>query len=106
RGSRRRRHNDRNRARAIVREGIKAIASGINPMDLKRGIDRAVDAVVADLKAKSRSVTEHDELAQGGTISSNGDSAIGAMVADAMAKVGNDGAALGSQRRLHRIGKS
>lgn len=79
-------------ARAIVREGIKAIAAGMNPMDLKRGIDQAVEAVVAELKAKSRKVAGHDEIAQVGTISANGDGAIGSMVADAMAKVGNEGA--------------
>jgi chaperonin GroEL len=79
-------------ARAIVREGVKATAAGMNPMDLKRGIDQAVEAVVADLKAKSRKVSGHDEIAQVGTIAANGDSAIGAMVADAMAKVGNEGA--------------
>jgi len=79
-------------ARAIVREGVRAIAAGMNPMDLKRGIDQAVEAVVVDLKAKSRKVSGHDEIAQVGTISANGDSAIGTMVADAMAKVGNEGA--------------
>ena len=76
-------------ARAIIREGTKAIAAGMNPMDLKRGIDQAV---VADLKARSRTVSGHDEIAQVGTISANGDNAIGSMVADAMAKVGNEGA--------------
>ena len=76
-------------ARAIIREGTKAIAAGMNPMDLKRGIDQAV---VADLKARSQTVSGHDEIAQVGTISANGDNAIGSMVADAMTKVGNEGA--------------
>jgi chaperonin GroEL len=79
-------------ARAIVREGVKAIAAGMNPMDLKRGIDQGVEAVVAELKSRSRKVSGHDEIAQVGTISANGDSAIGSMVADAMGKVGNEGA--------------
>ena len=79
-------------ARAIIREGTKAIAAGMNPMDLKRGIDQAVEAVVADLKARSQTVSGHDEIAQVGTISANGDNAIGSMVADAMTKVGNEGA--------------
>jgi chaperonin GroEL len=78
-------------AQAIVREGAKAVASGMNPMDLKRGIDRAVDAVVAELKANARKVTKNDEIAQVGTISANGDAEIGRFLAEAMQKVGNEG---------------
>jgi chaperonin GroEL len=79
-------------ARAIVREGVKAVAAGLNPMDLRRGIDMAVEAAVADVKARSRKIAGHDDIAQIGTISANGDQAIGDMVAEAMAKVGNEGA--------------
>ncbi|PSJ55053.1 chaperonin GroEL [Pseudaminobacter soli (ex Li et al. 2025)] len=78
-------------AQAIVEEGNKAIASGRNPMDLKRGIDLAVNAVVADLKKNARKVTRNDEIAQVGTISANGDHEIGRFLAEAMQKVGNDG---------------
>jgi len=78
-------------AQAIVKEGTKAVASGMNPMDLKRGIDKAVDAVVAELKANARKVTKNDEIAQVGTISANGDSEIGNFLAQAMEKVGNEG---------------
>ncbi len=78
-------------AASIVREGTKAVAAGLNPMDLKRGIDLAVTAVVADLKANSKKVTSNDEIAQVGTISANGDKSIGAMIANAMQKVGNEG---------------
>src|SRR5919112_1437287 len=78
-------------AQSIVREGAKAVAAGMNPMDLKRGIDMAVEAVVADLKANARKVTKNDEIAQVGTISANGDSEIGRFLAEAMAKVGNEG---------------
>jgi chaperonin GroEL len=78
-------------AQAIVKEGAKAVASGMNPMDLKRGIDRAVDAVVAELKANARKVTKNDEIAQVGTISANGDAEIGRFLAEAMEKVGNEG---------------
>ncbi len=78
-------------AQAIVREGAKAVASGMNPMDLKRGIDKAVDAIVADLKSKARKVTKNDEIAQVGTISANGDAEIGRFLAEAMQKVGNEG---------------
>ncbi|TYK96629.1 molecular chaperone GroEL, partial [Streptococcus pyogenes] len=78
-------------AQAIVREGAKAVASGMNPMDLKRGIDKAVDAVVAELKANARKVTRIDEIAQVGTISANGDAEIGRFLAEAMQKVGNEG---------------
>jgi chaperonin GroEL len=78
-------------AQAIVREGAKAVASGMNPMDLKRGIDKAVDAVVAELKANARKVTKNGEIAQVGTISANGDAEIGRFLAEAMEKVGNEG---------------
>jgi chaperonin GroEL len=78
-------------AQAIVKEGAKAVASGMNPMDLKRGIDKAVDAVVAELKSNARKVTKNDEIAQVGTISANGDSEIGRFLAEAMQKVGNEG---------------
>ncbi|MFO1114995.1 MAG: chaperonin GroEL [Beijerinckiaceae bacterium] len=78
-------------AAAIVREGAKAVAAGMNPMDLKRGIDTAVEAVVADLKKNSKKVTSNEEIAQVGTISANGDASIGKMIAEAMQKVGNEG---------------
>ncbi|HYG91640.1 MAG TPA: chaperonin GroEL [Azospirillum sp.] len=78
-------------AQAIVREGAKAVAAGMNPMDLKRGIDMAVEAVVADLKAHAKKVTTNEEIAQVGTISANGDREIGNMLAKAMEKVGNEG---------------
>ncbi len=78
-------------AQAIVREGAKAVASGMNPMDLKRGIDKAVDAVVTELKANARKITKNDEIAQVGTISANGDAEIGRFLAEAMQKVGNEG---------------
>jgi chaperonin GroEL len=78
-------------AQAIVREGAKAVASGMNPMDLKRGIDKAVDAVVAELRKNARKVTKNDEIAQVGTISANGDTEIGRFLAEAMEKVGNEG---------------
>ncbi|MCG7505090.1 chaperonin GroEL [Mesorhizobium retamae] len=78
-------------AQAIVREGAKAVASGMNPMDLKRGIDKAVDAVVAELKSNARKITKNDEIAQVGTISANGDAEIGRFLAEAMQKVGNEG---------------
>ena len=78
-------------AYSIVKEGAKAVAAGMNPMDLKRGIDIAVDAVVADLKKNSKKVTSNDEIAQVGTISANGDTSIGQMIAEAMQKVGNEG---------------
>jgi chaperonin GroEL len=78
-------------AQAIVREGAKAVAAGMNPMDLKRGIDQAVEAVVEDLKKRSKKVSTNDEIAQVGTISANGDKEIGEMIAKAMQKVGNEG---------------
>ncbi|MBY0533136.1 MAG: chaperonin GroEL [Xanthobacteraceae bacterium] len=78
-------------AQAIVKEGAKSVAAGMNPMDLKRGIDLAVEAVVADLKKNSKKITSNEEVAQVGTISSNGDQEIGKFLADAMKKVGNEG---------------
>ena len=78
-------------AQAIVREGAKAVAAGMNPMDLKRGIDTAVAAVTAEIALRSRKITTEAETAQVGTISANGESEIGAMIAQAMQKVGNDG---------------
>src|SRR6202034_4440197 len=78
-------------ARAIVREGSKSVAAGMNPMDLKRGIEKAVEAVVADLKKRSKKVKSNEEIGQVGTISANGDREVGKMIAEAMAKVGNEG---------------
>ncbi|PDT40182.1 MULTISPECIES: chaperonin GroEL [Sinorhizobium] len=79
-------------AQAIVKEGAKAVASGMNPMDLKRGVDKAVEAVVEELRSNARKVTRNDEIAQVGTISANGDTEIGRFLAEAMEKVGNEGA--------------
>ena len=78
-------------AQAIVREGAKSVAAGMNPMDLKRGIDLAVETVVEELKKNSKKVTSNEEIAQVGTISANGDAEIGKFLADAMKKVGNEG---------------
>src|ERR1700723_1475794 len=78
-------------AQAIVKEGAKAVAAGMNPMDLKRGVDLAVNAIVEHLKSNSKKVTSNEEIAQVGTISANGDSEIGKFLADAMKKVGNEG---------------
>ena len=78
-------------AAAIVKEGAKSVAAGMNPMDLKRGIDLAVEAVVEDLKKNSKKVTSNEEIAQVGTISANGDAEIGRFLAEAMKKVGNEG---------------
>ena len=78
-------------AASLVREGTKAVAAGMNPMDLKRGIDLAVKAVVEDLKRNSKKITSNDEIAQVGTISANGDAEIGRLLAEAMKKVGNEG---------------
>lgn len=78
-------------AEAIIREGCKAVAAGMNPMDLKRGIDAAVVAVVEDLKSRSKEIKTSEEIAQVGTISANGDRSIGDFLAKAMEKVGNDG---------------
>ena len=78
-------------AQAIVREGSKAVAAGMNPMDLKRGIDAAVTAVVEDLRSRSRTISKPEEVAQVGTISANGERTIGEMISEAMQKVGNEG---------------
>src|SRR5579863_3016647 len=78
-------------AHAIVREGAKAVAAGMNPMDLKRGIDLAVEAVVVDLQKNSKKITSNEEIAQVGTISANGDAEIGRLLADGMKKVGKEG---------------
>jgi len=78
-------------AQSIVQEGLKAVAAGMNPMDLKRGIDKAVTAVLAEIKATSKKVSNNSEIAQVGTISANGDTEVGEMIAKAMDKVGNEG---------------
>src|SRR6201994_110776 len=78
-------------AASIVKEGAKSVAAGMNPMDLKRGIDLAVNAVIEDLQKHSKNVTSNEEIAQVGTISANGDAEIGRFIADAMKKVGNEG---------------
>ncbi len=78
-------------AQAIVREGSKYVAAGINPMDLKRGVDLAVEAAIKDIKARAKKIASSDEVAQVGTISANGDKSIGEMIAQAMQKVGNEG---------------
>src|SRR6266446_2733299 len=78
-------------AQAIVKEGIKAVAAGLNPMDLKRGVDMAVEAVVEDLKKRSKKISTNAEIAQVGRISANDDREIGDMIAKAMQKVGNEG---------------
>jgi chaperonin GroEL len=78
-------------AASILREGVKLVAAGMNPMDLKRGIDLAVAAVVEDIKAQSKKVKSSEEIAQVGTIAANGDAAVGEMIAKAMRKVGNEG---------------
>jgi len=78
-------------AQSIVREGCKAVAAGMNPMDLKRGIDLAVEAVIADLKKRSKTVKSEEEIGQVGTISANGDVEVGNMISAAMQKVGKEG---------------
>ncbi len=78
-------------AQAIAREGMKAVAAGMNPMDLKRGIDKAVTAILTEIGSMSRPVGDTDEIARVGTISANGETAVGRQIADAMAKVGKDG---------------
>ncbi len=78
-------------AQSIVREGVKAVAAGMNPMDVKRGIDQAVEAVIVDIVKRSRRIGSADEVAQVGTISANGDAEIGGMIAEAMQRVGNEG---------------
>jgi chaperonin GroEL len=79
-------------AQSIVHEGIKALAAGLNPIDLKRGIDMAVEAAVKDIQSRSRAISTREEIAQVGTISANGERAIGDMLAEAMERVGNEGA--------------
>ena len=78
-------------AQAIVREGSKSVAAGMNPMDLKRGIDMAVSAVVANLEKQSNKIGKSNEVAQVGTIAANGESEMGEMIAKAMERVGNEG---------------
>ena len=78
-------------AQAIVQEGLKSVAAGMNPMDLKRGVDKAVAAVVEEIRATSKKVSSNEEIAQIGTISANGEREIGAMIAQAMERVGNEG---------------
>src|SRR5665213_918726 len=78
-------------AHALVREGVRAVAAGMNPMDLKRGMDIAVEAIVADIKKRSKPVSTNEEIAQVGRISANGDNEVGQMLADAMKRVGNEG---------------
>jgi chaperonin GroEL len=78
-------------AQAIIKEGVKSVAAGANPMDLKRGVDLAVQAVVEELKSKSKKITKDDEIAQVGTVSANGDAEVGNMIAEAMQKVGKEG---------------
>jgi chaperonin GroEL len=78
-------------AASIMKEGLKLVAAGMNPMDLKRGIDIAVTAVVKDVERRSKKVQSSEEIAQVATISANGDKTIGKMIADAMKKVGNEG---------------
>jgi chaperonin GroEL len=76
---------------SIIKEGLKLVAAGMNPMDLKRGIDLAAAAVVKDIERRAKKVQSSEEIAQVGTISANGDKAVGKMIADAMKKVGNEG---------------
>src|SRR6266852_2967376 len=78
-------------AQAIVKEGVKAVAAGLNPMDLKRGVDMAVEAVIEDIKKRSKKISTNAEIAQVGRISANDDREIGDMIAQAMQKVGNEG---------------
>jgi chaperonin GroEL len=89
-------------AHGIFQEGTKAVAAGMNPMDLKRGIDRAVKAVLVDLERNSKKVTASEEIVQVGTISANGDIAIGRLIAEAMRKVGNDGVIVVEQAKSSR----
>ena len=78
-------------AQAIVRGGVRAVAAGMNPMDLKRGIDLAAKAVIADVEKQSKKIKTSSEIAQVGTVSANGESEIGSMIAEAMQRVGNEG---------------
>src|SRR3990167_2076201 len=86
-------------AQAIVREGAKSVAAGMNPMDLKRGIDIACEWVMEDLKSRSKKVSTSEEIAQVGTISANGDKSIGKMIAEAMKRVGNEGVITGEEAK-------
>ena len=86
-------------AQAIVREGAKAVAAGMNPMDLKRGIDKAVTQIVGELEAKTKKITTSAEVAQVGSLSANGEREIGEMIAQAMEKVGNEGVITCTVRR-------
>src|SRR5690554_5926177 len=90
-------------AQAIVREGLKAVAAGMNPMDLKRGIDQAVIAAVKEVEALAVPCTDSKSIAQVGTISANGDARIGEIIAEAMEKVGKEGVITRSEER--RVGK-
>src|SRR3546814_20609276 len=94
-------------AQAIVREGSKAVAAGMNPMDIKRGIDLAVTTVVADLEAHARKVSANSEIAQVATISAHGDEEVGRILAEALEKVGNGGVITveGAQSEARREGK-
>src|SRR5207244_11726346 len=86
-------------AHTIVREGAKAVAAGMNPMDLKRGIDQAVDAVVKEIEKRSKKVSTNDEIQQVGTVSANNDTEIGRMIAEAMQKVGKEGVITGEEAK-------
>src|SRR3984885_12864178 len=86
-------------AQAIVREGARAVSAGMNPMDLKRGVDKAVTALVEELKKRSKKITTQAETAQVGTISANGEVEIGRMIAEAMQKVGNEGVITGEEAK-------
>ena len=90
-------------AQSIVREGMKSVSAGMNPMDLKRGIDLAVAEAVKDITARSRTISTSDEVGQVGTISANGDKEVGAMIAEAMQKVGNEGVITVKRRSLSRL---
>ena len=90
-------------AQAIMREGAKSVAAGANPMDLKRGIDLAVAAVVAELQVNAKKVTSNAEIAQVGTISANGDTEIGAKIAEAMEKVGSEGVITVEESKTPRL---
>ena len=94
-------------AQAIIKEGMKAVAAGMNPMDLKRGIDLATSKVVAAIKAASRPVSDSAEVAQVGMIAANGEASIGQQIADAMQKVGNEGVITVEENRSEerRVGK-
>src|SRR5437667_5179019 len=86
-------------AQAIVKEGAKAVAAGVSPRDLKRGIDRTIEALIGDIEQNSSKIRSNDEIAQVATISANGDAEIGRFLADAMKKVGNDGVITGEEAK-------